>query len=209
MIRVNLLRNLGSTGAAAPAAGVGAAPSGLGLTLASDDVKKQAALKVAATLMLPALVYVFLYLQGSAQEAEVAKIRADAALVDVKRVGLGPTAPKVDKFQAEQKQLQKELSVMKVLSRNRLREVKALDAIQNLMPPRTWLTRIKIENGNVNLIGYSSSEEGHSELLKAIEGSVFSSLEPKSTSQEESPSGPLKKFEIEFKIGPAEKKEQL
>lgn len=50
--------------------------------------------------------------------------------------------------------------------------------------------------------GYTTSNDGVSELIRSLEANIyFSKVEPKFTEQETWASGSVKKFELEFRIG--------
>ena len=209
MIRVNLLKHMGAPGAAA-ATGAAAAidPAFGGSIEAGSDANKAAALKIVAMLLPAIAAYAYQKYDAAAQEAETQAIRAQAVETQGKVAKLGDVGPKVEKFRADQKRLAAQLGTLKGLSRLRLREVKALDAIQNVMPQKTWLTNIRFDPNVVNLQGYATSEEGYPELQRALEGSMFRDVEPKNSSQEAAAAGSaLYKFEVEFKVGRNEKQE--
>jgi Tfp pilus assembly protein PilN len=206
MIRVNLLRNLGSVATAQ-------APSSVGEPFAAESVspeeaKRQSAIKLVAILLPPIAVYAFQFMDGAARESEIQGIRSRVAAAQQKRAAAAPAALDIESFQAKQKKLRAEVTALKSLSSARLREVKSLDAIQSSMPERTWLTRVKIEKDLVSIQGYSASEDGYSELTRKLEATFFRDVQPKSSVQEESPAGPLKKFEVECKVGRGGKQEE-
>lgn len=207
MIRINLLRNLPGSGMSTRAAGPSPSVGFDSPVMTTDDMKKQAVVKLVAIALFPIAVFGWQYLETAAEHEELETLRAERNKVEAAKSALGDATPRVAEHQAKKKQLDAELSVLRELSRTRLREVKALDAIQNLMPKSTWLSKVSIDNSNVvALSGYSSSETGHTDLLTQIEESgLFREVDPKSTLQEESAFGPVKRFQVEFKIGRAER----
>jgi Tfp pilus assembly protein PilN len=133
---------------------------------------------------------------------ELAQIQSQISKVESERQGYGSQAPRVEKFTAMQKKIEDELETIHSLAKFRLQDVKALDSLQSLLPAQTWLKKVTIQGTTVRIEGYTSAEEGVSELIRLLSDSAFfSSIEPKSTTQEELATGSVKRFEIEFKVG--------
>ncbi len=203
MIKINLLRNLGMTqgGASLEAAGAAGGGGGAAMSL-SDDAQKQVALKVAAFLVLPIALYIYEYFNLTSLQEALIQQQQKVQQIQAEKSKYGDTGPRVERFNKEKARVEKEIEAVRNLARVRLREVKALDALQSLMPNRTWVKKVSIEGNVVKLEGYSSSETGVTEFIRALENSVsFSRVEPKSTVQENLASGPVKRFEMDFRIG--------
>lgn len=200
MIRINLMKNLGM-GTVTPAES--AASTDFSMTSNEID-RKQLILKVLVLLVVPGLL-VFLE-KISLDEKRDAVNAAQKALADIDAEiqAFGDTGSKVSEFTEKKKAVERSLSIIKGLADIRLREVKTLDTLQSLLPPGVWLNSISISNGGVAMTGYSGTEEGLPDLNRALQNSVFfSNVEPRSATQENLPTGPVKKFDIEFKIGKA------
>jgi Tfp pilus assembly protein PilN len=194
MIKINLLRTTGLQGAPQEA---GAATS--------VDGRNDAYKKIAAILVGPLLLFAYENLTQTELRDELNQLNARVAEAQGEKGRFGDQGPRVAKYTKEKERIDSETEVVKELARNRLREVKSLDAIQSLMPPKTWIRRLEIEGNTVSMEGYSITDSGVADLIRALESSVFfSRVEPKSTSQEMLPTGPVKKFELEFRIGKRE-----
>lgn len=196
MIKVNLLKGAG--GAPNISAMGGSSDSGA----LTPEVKKEAGKRFAVIAAGLAALYIYNIFVVSAQQDRLAAINAEVAAIEAKKAALGPTTPLVEKYNAEKKTLEGQLDVLRVLARNRLREVKALDAIQSLMSDKTWLRELKTDNGVLSMSGYSLTDDGITELIRALDSSVFfSDLVVKSTSEEKLDTTVVKRFDVEFKIG--------
>lgn len=99
-------------------------------------------------------------------QAKLVKLRAD--LAEKQKLTVGAT-----NYEAEAKALQDKLAIMKNLAHLRLREVKALDYLQTILPQRAWFTDISFENEKLQLRGYSMADDDLNSLLKALETSVL------------------------------------
>lgn len=73
----------------------------------------------------------------------------------------------------EAKVLEDKLSLIKKLSRVRLREVKALDYIQEVIPDKIWLRHITMDQESVKISGYSIVDEDISGFIQALDRSSF------------------------------------
>ena len=195
MIRVNLLKSAGATGSVAnSSSGAGDAPS--------PQTQKEAVKRFGVILGAIAILYLYNMFVVSAQQDRLAAINSEIAGIEAQKTALGPTTPLVEKYNAEKKTIEGQLEVLRVLARNRLREVKALDAIQSLMSDKTWLRELKTESGNLSMSGFSLTDDGITDLIRSLDNSVFfSDLIVKSTSEEKLDNATVKRFDVEFKIG--------
>lgn len=196
MIRINLLRTLGLQVAPGLSGGDG---------VVSPDLQKQATIKFVVILLMPFLLYVYERFNISVLETELQKIQRKVTQIEQEKQSFGSAAPRVEQYAKEKKDIDRQLDIVRGLTRNRLREVKSLDYLQSLLPSKAWFDDVQIEGGSVKLVGYTSTEDGVSNLMRALEGSVFfSKVTPGSTVQVDLPTGPAKKFELEFKVGKQE-----
>lgn len=197
MIRVNLLKSAGTSSVASSGGGGG----GSGISVSPAE-QKEAGKRLGVILAAVALLYLYNMFVVGAQRDRLQAINAQIAGIEAQKTALGPTTPLVEKYNAEKKTIEGQLEVLRVLARNRLREVKALDAIQSLMSDKTWLRELKTENGVLTMSGYSLTDEGITELIRSLDTSVFfSDLIVKSTSEERIENTVVRRFDVEFKIG--------
>lgn len=194
MIKINLLKNMGLAQGIASEASV----------LTPETVKLTVA-KIFAILIFPLILLVYERSTLSEFEDALQKVREKVQAAQAARAKFGDAGPKIEMYNKEKLRVDKELEVVRTIARNRLREVKSLDAIQSLMPAKTWIKKISIDNNVAKVEGYTSSNEGVTDFIHALEANVnFSKVEPKYTSQETIAGGIVKKFELEFRIGKQE-----
>ena len=197
MIKVNLLRNLAVAQGVSPSGGAFDALGG-----GDAATQKQAGIKAAAMLIFPILLYVYETFNLSTLRGELVAVQTAIQGIEAEKSKFGDLGPRVDKYKKEKARIDEELAIVRGLALSRLREVKSLDALQSLVPQKTWLNKVAIEGTKVKVEGFTTSTEGISELIGALDRSAFfSKIEPKSTSQEMLPSGPAKRFELEFRVG--------
>lgn len=80
-------------------------------------------------------------------------------------------------IQQDSKALDDKLKLLKELSRLRLREVKSMDYVQSVIPPRVWLTGMDIQKEKYILSGKSTDQTAISLFVKKLEdGGYFSDV---------------------------------
>ena len=207
MIKVNLLRNVGMAKASEVGGAAAMGEAGIGGGPLSADAQKSAAIKIAVIMVFPLLFLVYEKIAINDISARVQVIQAKIDVLKEERAKFGDAAPKIEKYNKEKQRIDKELDIVRGISRGRLRELKTLDALQSLMPNKTWARKIAFKGGSVILEGFSDGDDGVTELIRALEGNVlFSKVELKFTTSEQGSDSSgtgssLKKFEIEFRIG--------
>ncbi len=82
------------------------------------------------------------------------------------------TAPLKD-FELKAKELEDKLTVLKKLSRLRLRAVKDLDFLQTSLPDRVWFSSVKFNDNLIHLVGYAASDDDLNLLTKSLENSIL------------------------------------
>jgi Tfp pilus assembly protein PilN len=199
MIRVNLLRNMGMSSAGT---GIGTSIAGTG-ELVSVDIRRQAAVKAVIILMFPVMLFIWEKLRINNLQSEKAQFQQKVDLVEAEKASFGSAAPRVEKANKLKERIESEIKVIQKLAKNRLREVKALDQLQSVLPAGTWLSELTMDGGKILLEGYALNEGSLTELLTALDGNVFFSMvQPKGTSlQNNEALGSVTKFSIEFRVG--------
>ena len=201
MIRINLLRNMGMS-AAGTAMGTSALGTGVP-DLISVDVRRQAAVKVVIILIFPMLLFIWEKLRINSLQAEKAQVQQRVDTVEAEKASFGSAAPRVEKANKLKEKIEKEIKIIRELAKNRLREVKALDQLQSVLPSGTWLSEVSMDGGKILLDGYALNEGALTELLTALNSNVFFSMvQPKGTTLQANPTlGSVTKFSIEFRVG--------
>ena len=133
-------------------------------------------LGVKAALFVVPLLLTFGYRQFLVSRAEAEHVRLtkehteadkklkrhhDAALRDIER------------FEEEKKRLNSELDVIKTLSKERLKNVKSLDAMQTIIPNSAWLSSLKIKADKVEIDGFAVNDVVVSEFMQLLSSSIF------------------------------------
>ncbi|MDZ4081517.1 MAG: PilN domain-containing protein [Bdellovibrionales bacterium] len=202
MIRINLLRTMGVSGVGT---NIGTSASSGG-DIISVDVRRQAAIKVAIILLFPTLLFIWEKLRLNSLQSDQVQIQQKVTAVEAERASFGSTAPRVAKANKLKEKMTKEIKIIRELARNRLREVKALDQLQTILPDKTWISAIKIEGSKITMDGYALNESAITELMTALNtNAFFSGVQPKGQVQETNKIlGQVTKFGFEFRVGNSE-----
>ncbi|MGE3974269.1 MAG: PilN domain-containing protein [Bdellovibrionales bacterium] len=199
MIRINLLGGGGTSVGAAESAK--SAISNLGTTLISPTDTEGGMGDVLLKFMFLFLPVMFLY---GYQETEVGKkqnqvedVRRNLERVSAELKSKKVEVDKVERFKADKTQLEQRVSTIKELSKARLRNVKALDAIQNIMPTKAWLTRLVLNDKKIDLQGKAIEDTDISALMQGLEENIyFMQVVLISSEQSRSADGVVKSFNV-------------
>jgi Tfp pilus assembly protein PilN len=198
MIRINLLSSLGIMQSGGEGAGI-----------VSVDLRKQAVINLMIIFAAVGVVMVYETINLSNLNATLQGYQKQIEQIQSQKSQYGEIAPKFEKYTKQKEVIDKKVEVIRGIAKHRLREVKALDAIQGLIPAQVWLRSLKIEGPLVKAEGYSSSEDAVSNFFAAVDNSgVFTEFFPASHVEEALGSSRVRKFEVSFRIGKAEPEEK-
>ncbi|MBK8204680.1 MAG: PilN domain-containing protein [Bdellovibrionales bacterium] len=129
------------------------------------------------------------------KEEQIFAIQLEELQAKVKK--LKEEASKVSEFERQGKELEDKMKIMKALSRTRLRELKALDFLQTMIPERVWLNSLDYIDEKFRLKGLALTDDDLTDLIQALDKSSFFSevvlLQAKETTSRD---GSLKNFEL-------------
>lgn len=207
MIKINLLKNVGT----ANSAGGADKPRAAELSPTSAAMNQQAILKL-IVLLLPCLALFLIEKYNiSILTAKLAAIATQVAKVEADIRSYGNTGADIEKYGAIKAKLEKQFDALQAIGLNRLREVKTLDSLQTIIPGRNWISELNIdEGGRVQLQGFSETPDEAFKFVRSIEESPnFSDVtKVKVASEENQTPGAkqaetFKKYSFEFRIGKA------
>jgi Tfp pilus assembly protein PilN len=191
MIRINLLKNrsIASGGDTTYAITV---EKGAG-----SEVQKEAVVKI---MLMSVFTVILVFFESNnvdnlKKEEQVLAIQLEEIQAKVKK--LKEEASKVSEFERQGKELEDKMKIMKALSRTRLRELKALDFLQSMIPERVWLNSLDYIDEKFRLKGLALTDDDLTDLIQALDKSSFFSevvlLQAKETTSRD---GTLKNFEL-------------
>ena len=104
------------------------------------------------------------------------------------------------KAQTKIKAIEKRMEIMKLISKSRLSELKALDYLQTIIPDRVWFTKIGYSNGNFTFDGFSLADDDFNTFMAQLEsGGIFVNIVPVRFTEESSGTG--KSFTVTCRLG--------
>lgn len=106
-------------------------------------------------------------------------------------------AGKLAEFEKESKELEDKMKIMKALSKTRLKELKALDFLQTIMPERVWLSSLDYSNEKFSLKGFALTDDDLTDLIQSLDkSSFFTDVVLLQAREQTSKDGTLKVFEM-------------
>jgi Tfp pilus assembly protein PilN len=108
-----------------------------------------------------------------------------------------PVAEKARTLQKEILDLEAKISGIRGLSKIRLREIKAIDYIQNVIPEKLWLTHLVFDGDQLKIEGASLSDNDLNKFTDSLDGkSYFRNVILLKSVEQKAKEGSLKIFEI-------------
>ncbi len=200
MIRINLLPAKGSSGSGAAASSgfgglsMGTSSEGLAYT---DDVKKDALVKLIIILLGPIALYIY---EMNNIPGIVAQISQKQQVLDELKIFNEQSAASVaeiKKFKENEAQIESRISALEKISHDRYREVKIMDLFQAIMPERAWLTRMSINADKIEIRGLAMSDSEVRYILDSLtKSALVMDVKLVDSSEVEQDGITLKRFEI-------------
>ena len=102
----------------------------------------------------------------------------------------------------KKKKIDSRIDTIKEISKERLSNAKALDALHDIVPPQAWLKNLSIENGKVKIVGEATEDLVVSQLLRNLDESIyFKDVKLLSSTEVRKAGGSYKAFSIDCTLG--------
>jgi type IV pilus assembly protein PilN len=129
--------------------------------------------KIGAAAAPLVAVLLFEQIELASKNSEKSHLSEQLATLTKESDAMKPKIVASKKLKEEKGKLQVQIDTIKKLSKERLYNVKAMNALQTLIPPKAWLTHLQFENDKVKMSGKSADESSVFEFVKGLEGSIF------------------------------------
>ena len=107
----------------------------------------------------------------------------------------------IKKFREDKARLEIQISTIESLTKERLREVKILDAIQSDIPQKTWLTKVDVQNDLLTLTGFAAADADTTTFMEKLSNSIhLKDVNLIKSEENQIASGYIKRFEISSAI---------
>lgn len=196
MIKINLLKNRGD----ASQAGTSTNTVNYETYFDSGDSGsggKAVLGRLLVMFLFPGLLMLYEYYHIDQLQNELSIMRGKANGVAQELEKSKPIAAQARELQKKIQDLEGRIRAIKDLSKIRLREIKAVDYIQNVIPERVWLTMLNIDGDKMQVEGGALSDEQLSRFMDAIDGkSFFRNVILLRAVEEKTKDGTIKRFQI-------------
>lgn len=200
MIRINLLK--ASPKGSKQGKTVLTSFTQIGATITgSESTQRRALVHLFILLIFPGLIYGYEYFNLNDRRSTLAHLRRELATLEEENNRHPELQKEIDKAKADKKALEMQLGIIEDLSKDRLRDVKALDIIQRMIPEKAWLKSIEISRDNrMTLGGNALSDSDVLSFVGNLQRSInFKQVIPK-TAEEKIDIGVVKSFNISLDL---------
>ncbi len=206
MIRINLAPASGSVAQASASASASAASSSntnVGNDIGGEEyldlkaVQKKGGLRLALLFVGPLALYFYENQTIPALSSE--KMRISKTLEDLKAFNAKSEqiVKDIKRFKEDEAKIQARISSVDKITRDRMREIRVIELVQQIIPEKAWITKLEIDKAKVKVVGYGLSDfevstflEGMTKSALLTDVNLISSLEETLAGQQ------VKQFEI-------------
>lgn len=167
--------------------------------------QKELMVKILLILFPLIVLYGYEYMNISDLEDQSASINAELQRQQTEINALKQKAGKATEYEGEAKKLDEKLGILMSLSKKRLRELKALDYLQNILPDGVWLSNIKYDGSNISFTGGAINDNDLGSFVTSLETSnYFQNVLVSRAVERKSGKRSYKDFEINTVLGELE-----
>lgn len=205
MIKVNLLKNRASSSKSSGATEFGEmtfednydGTSATNFDLGGESSSKDTIIKIIVMLIWGIGLYSYEIYNIGNLETTNQKLTADVTRVSNEIARIKPEVEKAKGLQAENNELNKKIELVKELGKLRLREIRAIDHLQNIVPEKVWFNKIEFKDDRFFVEGISANDAELDKLLKGIRSfGTFQDVLLAKAVEQKTKQGTLKQFEI-------------
>lgn len=171
MIRVNLANRIQT---APPQSGGAISFDGGDLGDLNDgEVKKQGIIRLLMIFIGP--IALFYYQQSSLPALLQEQNGRQAQLTELQEFNTkaARSVEEIKKFKEDEQRIQARISFLDGISKNRTRDIKVLELIQQIIPEKAWLTKLEMRSGTLRIQGLALSDFEVSSFMEGLSKSIF------------------------------------
>ena len=199
MIKINLAPSLAAAGSAANAnsSNMGSTSSMSDVFVGPEEIRKEGLKRLLILLLGPLALFAYENQNVPAKNAELAAKRQVLIELQAYNAKQAASVAEIKKFKEDEATIEKRISALEKISKDRQREIRVMDLLQTIIPEKAWLSRIQVTPERVNVQGFALSDLDVSTFLEGLTHSAFLMDVNLVSSSEISQDGVmLKKFEI-------------
>jgi Tfp pilus assembly protein PilN len=157
--------------------------------------------KVGLILMWTICLYAYEWYNIGRLNSELAGLTSEATQLDVEIAKLKPQVEKSKVLQKENDELNSKVTLVKNMGRLRLREIRAIDHLQNIVPEKVWFNSFKFTEENFEVTGLSANDQELDVLLDGIrQNPTFQDVILSRSIEQKTAQGNVKSFLITSKL---------
>lgn len=189
MVRINLIRN-----------NLSVLEGGVDPEVVKE-LQKKAITNGAVIVVIPLAVYIYHEMKMSELSGQRDKVQAEANSVNTELKNSNTELQKVKTLSDEAKKLKERLDELRKLARGRTREIRIIDELQIVLPAKTYLNSLEINDQTILLSGASDSREAIGALLRDLEQSpIFTNTLLKNSLEATVEGLPMQTFEVTMEL---------
>ena len=167
MIRINLVNGKKISASTAPSG------EEILSNAEAKEVQKQGLLRLFVILILPLLLYLYEFQNLPELRARVQSKRNLLNSLTQKNAQAKTAVEEIKKFKIDQAQLQKQITTLESLRKERLREVKILDNLQKDTHEKVWITKVSVDARRLTISGVTLGDLELSAFMDVLSRSIF------------------------------------
>lgn len=198
MIKINLAPALAQgASSSSSASAFGSSSSMSDGFVGPEETRKEALKRLLILLLGPLALFAYENQNVPAKYAELAAKRQVLVELQTYNAKQAASVAEIKKFKEDEATIEKRISALEKISKDRQREIRVMDLLQVIIPEKAWLSRVQVSPERVNVQGYALSDLDVSTFLEGLTRSAFLMDVNLVSSSEVSQDGiMLKKFEI-------------
>jgi type IV pilus assembly protein PilN len=172
MIKINLISNRLKKTVSLRGSSLGAISESDGF-LSEDEIRKDATKRIVIFLVPMVLIWTYGELVvPQKREVLAAKTQDYNKLVDYNKKQSASVA-EIKKFQEDESLIESRILVLNKLSKDRYKEIRVLELLQQVIPEKAWLRKVKIGQQKLMLEGTALSDFEVSKFMESLTKSAF------------------------------------
>jgi len=198
MIKINLLKNRGEQTQATSAGEINYETSfDIRTTSGKTSAAKDVFIKIIVMLMGMAGLFTYesFHISDLRLQLQTITRKKNEAAKEIEQKK--PIAAQATVLQKQIQELEGRIKAIRELSTIRLREIKAVDYIQNVIPEKVWLKSLSFDEGDIVIDGFSGSDDQLAQFFTSLESKKsFANVLLTKSVEQKSKDGTVKVFMI-------------
>ncbi len=162
-----------------------------------EEIRKEGLKRLLIVLLFPMALYAYEMQNLPSIRGEYGRKTRELSELQQFNAKAAGSVAEIKKFKEDEEKLQTRIAALEKLSRDRQKEIKLLDLIQQVTPDKAWLTRVEMSGVKLMITGLAYSDYDVSNLMEGLAKSAFLvDVNLVSSSEQLVDGANLKRFEI-------------